>query len=347
MYPIIVEPGLVKRLGTLLQNWHQSDRCYLVTDANVANYHLYQAVNSLTRAGYTVNALVLSAGEHSKSLSTVRMIYQWLLNSGADRSSVLIALGGGVICDVAGFAAATFMRGMGLVNAPTSLLAQIDAGVGSKVGVNFMGVKNLIGGFYDPLAVLVDPAVLATLPEQDYVNGKGELVKYALLMGEELQLEADGGEVSQNVIERCLNCKMSFVAGDKTDRGRRRFLNLGHTLGHALEAVTLENEILLSHGEAVALGCIGEAVIAVNRNLADSGLPGEIATFCTKLGLRSCISLAGLQMEKALELINHDKKHKGGVLYWAVPCGWGKVEIITGVSTQEVLAALQFLRCRS
>jgi 3-dehydroquinate synthase len=312
-YPIHVGGGLLQRSGELLAAL-PSRRAVVVTNSTVASHHLDTLRSALSAASIGHDVVTIPDGEQHKNWTTLYQVHTKLLELNAERSTTLIALGGGVIGDLAGFAAATYQRGMPLVQMPTTLLAQVDSAVGGKTAVNHSLGKNMIGAFYQPCAVISDTATLDTLPEREYVAGIAEIIKYGAVCDVALfeWLEANMGRllardpdaVAQAVIESC-RIKSGIVASDERESGPRTLLNFGHTFGHAIEAATAY-EVWL-HGEAVAAGMIIAA--ALSERVA--GLPPDHAARIRALiyrvpGLRREPPM--LQPSQWLELISRDKK---------------------------------------
>jgi len=260
-YEVLVGRGALARLGEEARRAAGGDRAVVCCDENVAPLYLEPARESLAGAGYEVSSIVIPAGERQKSLSRAEEMYGVLYDRGVRRSDLLVALGGGVVGDLAGFAAATYQRGVRLVQAPTTLLAQVDAGLGGKVAVDFRAGKNYVGTFYQPWLVVADLELLGTLPAAELRSGAAEVAKYGLLAGGELwtlaAALASGGltaaRVGDELVAGCAASKLAVVATDEREEtGARAVLNLGHTIGHAIEAATAFSRY--SHGEAVALG---------------------------------------------------------------------------------------------
>jgi 3-dehydroquinate synthase len=322
----------------------------LITDGNV--HHLYAPVllQQLSRAGFESHLYVVPAGEASKSQQQLNMLYDWLLEHHAERRETIVALGGGVVGDLAGYAAATYLRGVPLVQVPTSLLAQVDAAIGGKTGINHPKGKNLIGAFYHPRLVLVDPATLLTLPAREYTEGWAEIIKYGIILDTELfaLLEAHvdalrvgtrpSAELLCQIIARCVDLKVKVIEQDEREQELRAILNYGHTVAHALENMAGYGVWL--HGEAVSLGmvvaatlaqkagmCATEDVERQNRLLAAFGLP---------------IRYDGpVQAQEILAAIQVDKKVAGKHVRWIVPQRIGEVAItpLPDVLVEQVLTA--------
>ena len=328
-YEVVVGPGVLERLGALLPQEFADSRCVVVTDANVAPLYLERAVVALAGSCREVSELTLPAGEREKSLSRAQELYGVLYERGLGRTDALIALGGGVIGDLAGFVAATYQRGMRLVQCPTTLLAQVDAGVGGKVGVDFRKGKNYVGTFYQPHLVVADSGTLGTLDPRDVRNGSAEVVKYGLLTGGDLLESVEEALSSGNYpgahtdascaphsvpfgpeqISGCIRIKAGIVAADeREERGERQLLNLGHTLGHAIESAG--GFQLFSHGEAVGLGL--RATLWLSRRLA--GLSAAEESRGMKLLSAAGLPdrLTGVDPDETVALVARDKKAAGG-----------------------------------
>ena len=291
-YPIYIERGGLDRAGDLLS---LDRRVLVVTDSGVPLDYA-QRVAAQCREAYIIT---VPEGEGSKSLAALEELLDAMLKNGFGRTDCVVAVGGGVVGDLAGFAAATFMRGIDFYNIPTTVLSQVDSSIGGKVAVNFGGVKNIVGAFYQPRAVLIDPDVLSTLPKRQIANGLAEAVKMALTSDKELFAIFERGEAIQNidtVIERSLRIKKAVVEEDEKESGVRRILNFGHTLGHGIEGATFEK---LYHGECVALGMIPMCAPDVRTRL--------IAVL-QSLGLPT--KMEG-DIETVLQLTTHDKKCEG------------------------------------
>lgn len=265
-YDISITNGSLGSVGPLLKSLDLGNRIVIVTNTTVAPLYLDTVQSSLQKAGFDVSRIILPDGEQFKNLDTMRLIYDELMELGLDRSSALIALGGGVIGDMTGFAAASFLRGIRFVQIPTTLLAQVDSSVGGKTGINLTGGKNMVGSFYQPAAVVIDPLVLETLPASELSAGIAEVVKYGIIRdldffcfletNIDLILQLDSEAVS-TVISRCCSLKADITSRDETEKGIRAHLNYGHTIGHAVETLTAYSEYL--HGEAVAIGMVAAA----------------------------------------------------------------------------------------
>lgn len=260
-YPILFGNGGLELLGEVVKEYTRAEKTLVVTDSNVEKLYLNKAVASLERFGFKVYDFVFEAGERSKNTTTYLDIIDCLGRYGFKRTDAVVALGGGVVGDVAGFAAATYMRGIDVIQTPTTLLAMIDSSIGGKTGVDLEYGKNLLGAFWQPKAVLIDESTLYSLPKKEWKNGIGEGIKYACLAGGRI-LEILSGNLEKNIsefVELCAKYKADIVAADEKEGGLRKLLNLGHTVGHAIEK---KSDYTLSHGVAVAMGIAHMAVAA-------------------------------------------------------------------------------------
>ena len=305
----------------------------LVTDSNVGPLHADRVAALLSRSGRPVARIELPAGESNKSVQPVLEVVDGLLRRGWQRGAPVVALGGGVLGDMAGLAASLTLRGVPLIQLPTTLLAMVDSSVGGKVGVNHAVGKNLVGAFCQPALVVADLVFLDTLPDRELRAGLGEVVKSALLGDLELldlleeqcdQVLARDPQVLAELVERCCRYKASVVARDALEAGPRRVLNLGHTFGHAVEAVAGYG--VVRHGEAVAIGLVAAAELAAARHLGPPGLADRIRRLLERLGLPT--SVAGLSTEALCEAMSADKKVRGGSLAWVFLREPGAPEIV-------------------
>jgi 3-dehydroquinate synthase len=312
-YDVLVGHGVLAALGEEARRAAGGSRAVVCCDENVAPLYLETARGGLAAAGYEVSHIVIPAGERQKSLSRAEEMYGVLYDRGVRRSDLLVALGGGVVGDLAGFVAATYQRGVRLVQAPTTLLAQVDAGIGGKVAVDFRAGKNYVGTFYQPWLVLADLEVLGTLPAAELRSGAAEVAKYGLLAGGELwtlasELAAGGltaARVGSELVAGCAAEKLAVVAADEREEtGARAVLNLGHTIGHAIEAATAFAKY--SHGEAVALGL--HAALRLSRELCGLDEAGERACHDLLDGLGLPARLEGVHPQQVCALTARDKK---------------------------------------
>ena len=343
-YPIHIGTALLAGIGQLLPNT-RSGRAIIVTNPVVAAHHLDRLQKGLERADMHHDVIVVPDGEAHKDWATLYDIHTRLLELKAERSTTLIALGGGVIGDLAGFAAATYQRGMPLVQIPTTLLAQVDSSVGGKTAVNHPLGKNMIGAFYQPSAVIIDSATLSTLPDREYASGLAEVVKYGAIRSPELfawleskvepLLKRDEVTLAQAIHESC-RIKAEIVAADERETGERALLNFGHTFGHAIEVGTGYGAWL--HGEAVAAGM----VLAGELSVRVTGLPAidnaRLRQLLSRFGLP--IDPPALGAERYLELIARDKKVQAGKLRLVLLEALGRSTIRGDISETELIELL-------
>ena len=331
-YPVLLGPGLLARAGEILTDAGLQPPFVVVSDSNVGPLYGAPLAQALSAA-----LITLPAGEEQKTLATVGRLYERFVELGLERSGTVVALGGGVVGDLAGFAAASYMRGVAWVNVPTSLLAMVDASVGGKVGVNLAQGKNLVGAFYPPALVLADISTLETLPAAEFATGMAELVKAALVGDPELfaWLEGGQGRPCQRWLERALAVKVAVVEADPLERGPRAKLNLGHTVAHGLEKASAYQ---LRHGQAVAVGMIAEARMAEAVGLAQPGLACRLEALLPRLGLPT--RCPGLSPAAVWQAMAADKKRANGRLRFSLPARLGRVEIGCALAEDVVLRSL-------
>ncbi|MDQ7778243.1 MAG: 3-dehydroquinate synthase [Planctomycetota bacterium] len=345
-YEVRVENGLITEIGRHLTGILPTQtRIMVIADRNVGKLYGDKVVESLIGAGYDFRVFNIPPGEMQKSLGMYAQLFDVLLMMGIDRTSALVALGGGVVGDLVGFVAATFMRGVPFVQVPTSLLAQVDSSVGGKVAVNHPVVKNLVGTFYQPVVVLADPQVLYTLPNEEYVAGLGEVVKYGMIRSLELfaYLEQRHDAVLsldpralEHVVSTCIAIKADIVAADEREKGLRAILNFGHTVAHALEAATAYSKF--RHGEAVAIGLMCETRLAVKLGLAAPEVEDRLGALLGWLGLPT--KQSHVQPDQLVHLMLLDKKVSAGRMRFALPKAIGEAIVVDDVKTPDVLTAL-------
>jgi 3-dehydroquinate synthase len=342
-YPVYVQPGAISRLDALVRQHLPGRRIAMLVDETV--YQLYRS-GRLGRTEWTGETLTFPAGEPSKSRDTWARLTDALLERGFGRDSGIIALGGGVTGDLAGFVAATYMRGLPYLQVPTTLLAMLDASVGGKTGVDTAKGKNLVGSFHPPAAVIADPLTLATLPERDYRAGLAEAVKHGLIADRAYfeWMETHASELTQRdpgtltrLIRRSVEIKAEVVSDDEREAGRRVILNAGHTVAHALERVS---NYQLPHGEAVALGLVVECKLAEQLGLADSGLRQRVSQLLTSLGLPDGVP-PGIDLAALLGSMLGDKKNRGGQIHFALPATLGRMHQLNGWTTAVPETAIQ------
>jgi 3-dehydroquinate synthase len=343
-YAVFVGHGLVPRLHDLLAGF-RGRRVALVASRRVLGLHGKAVLRSLRAIG-PVHVLPLPDGERHKTARTLAAVYDALLEARLGRDGLVVALGGGVVGDLAGYAAATWMRGVDWVGVPTTLLAMVDSSVGGKVGINHAKGKNLIGAFHQPRAVVADPAFLATLPPRELRSGAYEVLKCGILgdpalfdavRGAPAGLRGWGGPGLESAIAAACRIKARVVAKDEREGGLRRVLNLGHTIGHALEAATRYRRF--THGEAVGWGLLGAAAIARRRGVLPAADAQAIASAVDRLGPRPPVS--DLPARAILEALARDKKARAGRVPFVLPVAIGRVEIAEDVDRSEILAALR------
>ncbi|MFM7171002.1 MAG: 3-dehydroquinate synthase [Cyanobium sp.] len=355
-YPIVISPGGLQRLGQWVTTHavRPGSRVLLVSNPVVHLHYGPQAERSLREAGLEVHTLVIEAGEEQKTLSTVATIHDAAHQHRLERSSLMVALGGGVVGDMVGFAAATWLRGVAVVQVPTTLLAMVDAAIGGKTGVNHPGGKNLIGAFHQPKAVLIDPEVLSTLPEKEFRAGMAEVIKYGVIGDRELfealeiqavndpsrglaSLAAVGPALLQDILERSAAAKAKVVAADEREGGLRAVLNYGHTLGHVVETLTGYTTYL--HGEAVGLGMLMAGTIARRMALWDADEEARQRALVAAAGLP--LQLPPLDPEAVLLTLQSDKKVRQGLVRFVLPTAIGQVVIRDDVDEGTILETLR------
>ncbi len=328
----VVEWGGLRYLPQSLKSAGFSQRVFIVTDSDIGRLYSEPILALLLNAGFVPQIFTIPAGEASKSILSWQQILDWLVEQKAEQREPIIALGGGVIGDLAGFVAATYHRGVPLVQIPTSLLAQVDSAIGGKTGINHPLGKNLIGAFYQPGLIIVDPAFLLTLPARVYLEGWAEIVKYGMILDAALfemleehssLLHARDATLLTKIITRCIRLKMDVVQRDERDGGLRNILNYGHTFGHALEALTDYGAWL--HGEAVAIGMEVAARIAVARGLLTNEHALRQRELLLALHLPLCCP--GIDTISVLEKMQRDKKVRAGHMRWILPTQIGHAEI--------------------
>ena len=324
-YDVLVER--IDQIGTLLHE-RRLQNPIVVTDENVARIHAESVLASLRRVGPS-HLITIPAGEAYKTLDTVQKLWHGFLEAGMDRRSTIIALGGGVIGDLAGFAASTYMRGINWVCVPTSLLSMVDASLGGKTGFDLPQGKNLIGSFYPPKLVLADAQLLQTLPETEFISGLAEVVKHGVISDPKLFDLCGRGlacikDDLEQVVKRAMAVKVKIIEEDPYEKGIRAALNLGHTVGHAVELVS---NFQLRHGEAVAIGMVAEARLAERLSVASQGLSDIIREVLLKVGLPVRIP-EELPREEILRTMRVDKKKNAKAIRFALPAEIGKVELV-------------------
>lgn len=327
-YPIYITTDY-SGLGKCMSGARLGSKIVLITDSNVDKLQADECIDALAENGYAVHKYVIGAGEKYKNLDTVRDIYKFLLNLKLDRQSTLIALGGGVVGDITGFAAATFLRGINFVQIPTTMLAQADSSVGGKVGVDFEGSKNIIGAFYQPKFVYINVNSLKTLPKRELQSGLAEVVKHGIIKDSDFFDYIDynvkkifefNTDVLQYIAKANCTIKGSVVEQDEKESGLRAILNFGHTIGHAIESVS---EFELMHGECVAIGMVGAFRMAQHLGMVEEKALEKVTGTLQKIGLPT--SFRGMDIEKIFCQMFHDKKIKENKLVFILPKRIGEV----------------------
>ncbi|WP_373050269.1 3-dehydroquinate synthase [Thalassovita aquimarina] len=350
-YDIHIGPGLLARSGELIVPLLRRKRVAVISDENVAALHLESLREGLQAAGIDMVSKVLPAGEATKSWPHLTDTVEWLLEQKVERSDVVVALGGGVIGDLVGFAAAVLRRGVRFVQIPTSLLAQVDSSVGGKTGINSPHGKNLVGAFHQPSLVLADTGVLGTLKSRDFLAGYGEVVKYGLLGDFEFFQWLEGnasraaaGDMDARIyaVKRSVEMKAEIVERDETEQGDRALLNLGHTFCHALEAATGYSDRLL-HGEGVAIGCALAFELSARMGLCSQEDPSRIRTHLREMGTK--VDLADIpgdlpDADGLLDLMAQDKKVVDGKLRFILARGIGQAFVTSDVDGELVRKVL-------
>jgi len=349
-YDIMIGRGVIASLGERIKALRPDAKAAIVTDSAVAKLHLAAAEKSLHASGITVSSIEVPPGEASKSYATFEKVCEALIAARIERDDLVIALGGGVIGDLAGFAAAAVRRGLDYVQVPTTLLAQVDSSVGGKTGIDSPQGKNLIGAFHQPVLVIADTALLDTLPKREFAAGYAEVVKYGLLgdAGFFSWLEANwndvfaGGPGREHAIAMCCRAKAAIVARDERETGERALLNLGHTFGHAFEAAAGFSGRLL-HGEAVGLGIALAFEFSAKRGLLDNDSVARVKRHLAAVGLPTAPrELQGPlpDIDRLMALISQDKKVKRGKLTFILVRGIGQAFVERDVDPAQVRAFL-------
>jgi 3-dehydroquinate synthase len=356
-YDAVIENGSLQRAGEMLREIFaagsssaksKGQRLFVVTVPAVRRQWGNKLMASFSAVGFAAQVLEMPDGERHKKLATVEKLGEQLSRLGADRNSAIVAFGGGVAGDVSGLLASLYMRGLDVVQIPTTVLAQVDASIGGKTGVNLRAGKNLVGTFHHPRMVLIDPEVLATLPDREFRAGLYEVLKCGVIGNPELfcaletvdlkKLRQDAAKLEW-VIAESVRLKAEVVSADERENGLRRVLNLGHTIGHALEAETEYRHFL--HGEAVAWGMIAAARIAAVVESTDKTSAGRIADAVRRLGPLPKVQV---RSRNILRLLQSDKKTRDGVVHFVLPRAIGKVEVVNDVPEQVVIEAVDELR---
>jgi 3-dehydroquinate synthase len=331
-YDILIQAGLLEKLGGRLKKLGVTGKVGVVTDRHVAGHYARNLLGTLRRSGIEAVPIILAPGEQSKTLKTIEHILDALACHRFERTSLLLALGGGVVGDLTGFAAAIYQRGISFIQIPTTLVAQVDSSVGGKTGVDHRLGKNLIGAFYQPRAVWIDPLTLRTLPTREWVAGLAEVIKYGIIADEKFfaylqrempALQRRDSRVVTAVIERSCEVKAGVVAADERESDRRRILNYGHTIGHALEALGGYKSLI--HGEAVGIGLVQEADLACYQGICDRTVVEKIRDVVRAAGLSD--RMPAWPPAEVWKAMLHDKKVSGGQVIGVWPERIGHVRM--------------------
>lgn len=335
-YPIVFS-GSFNDLSKVYNKYVSSKNVLVVTDSNVDR--MIKIFSNVF-----LNKYVISPGEKSKSLSTIKNIYKKCLELELDRDACIIALGGGVVGDIAGFVAATYMRGINFVQLPTSLLAQVDSSVGGKTGVDFKGFKNIIGSFYQPKMVYINTETLKTLPKREFTSGMVEVIKYAIIKDKELYryLDENAEDIIElkdenilHIIKTCCKIKTEIVSQDEKDKGIRAILNFGHTIGHAIESAS---NFRLLHGESIALGMVAASKLSLKRKILNQKEYKKIIKILEKYNIATGFERANIN--KILLNMKKDKKREHDKLKFILPKSIGEVEQVNDVTEEEIVSVL-------
>lgn len=323
-YKVLIGSNILNEFASLY-DFNKYSKILIVSDKNIAPLLLARLQGALPVSA----AVILAAGEPAKHTESVAKIWQALQTEGCDRKSLVINLGGGVIGDIGGFAASTYMRGIGFLNVPTTLLAQVDANIGGKTGFNFAGIKNIIGSFSQPIGVVIDPEVLATLPDREFASGFGEIIKHGLIADKthfehatsKSPREFNSTELEDIITASC-RIKADVVESDETEQNIRKVLNFGHTIGHAIEALSLEQSNPLLHGEAVSIGMMAEAHISHSLQMLSEAEVEQIQEALVRANLP--VTVSNLSVHELQSKMQFDKKTERGTLQFTLLEAIGK-----------------------
>ncbi len=349
-YDICIGYNILKKIGEILKPFNFSPKIAVVSNPTVFPLYGKEVCSSIRRSGFDILEVIIPDGEEHKNFNSLKRIFDELLNYKLDRSSALIALGGGVIGDITGFAASTYMRGISYIQIPTTLLSQVDSSVGGKTGINHELGKNMIGTFWQPKLVWIDVDTLKTLPKRELVAGIAEIIKYGVIYDRNLFdfLEQSRNEILKlnkkaikYIIKRSCEIKAEIVSKDERESGLRSILNYGHTIGHAIETVTEYKSFL--HGEAVAIGMYIEARLAQMLNLIDNSEVLKIRSLIDSYGLPSELP-PSLKIEEIFLSMQLDKKAIAGELKFILPEKIGRVVIYKGITEKKIKKLIQELK---
>jgi 3-dehydroquinate synthase len=351
-YKIAIAPGSVSQLGRYISQLNLGKKVLLVSNPEIFDHYGENIFNSLVEAGFNVSTHLIPAGETYKTLESIAQVYDTAVENYLERSSTMVALGGGVIGDMTGFAAATWLRGINFVQVPTSLLAMIDASIGGKTGVNHPKGKNLIGAFYQPRLVLIDPQVLKTLPVREFRAGMAEVIKYGVIWDADLFAKLEQAEklddiaylseeLLQIILTRSCQAKADVVGQDEKEAGLRAILNYGHTIGHAIESLT--GYSVVNHGEAVAMGMVAAGKIATKLQMWTKEAEKRQNLLIQKAGLPVTIPVT-LDSQAVIETLQTDKKVKAGKVRFILPTQIGQVTMTDQVPSEIIQEVLEEIK---
>jgi len=347
-YPVFVGWGLLDDLGRRMLQCGLSGSAKIISDDNVFSNHGEKTIKALKTSGFKTESYIVPAGESTKTIDTAIKIYDWLVNQRTERRHAIVALGGGMVGDLAGFAAATFLRGLPLVHVPTSLMAMTDSSIGGKVAVNHPKAKNLIGSFYQPRLVLADVSMLKTLPKRELISGWAEVVKHAMILDAEFLelLEKNADDLSKlkpariaEAIRRSAYIKSTVVGEDEKEQRKRMVLNYGHTIGHGLETATGYDRLL--HGEAISIGMMGAAMLSERLGLIPHKFVVRQKALLERFGLPT--SCSDVSLDSILNAMSLDKKVKEKSIQWVLLENIGKTVFRDDVPQKDVLSVIKKL----
>jgi len=345
-YPIQIGPGLLSNVGEEVSKLVSATSIAILTHPHLAKRYAPPVVDSLKKQGIRTELILVPPGERSKNLATLGRIYEQMVSAGLDRKSLLLTLGGGVLGDVGGFAAASYLRGIPFIQLPTTLLSQVDASVGGKTGIDLPSGKNLVGAFYQPRGVFIDTDTLATLANRELRSGLAEVIKYGIIRDEGFYRYIDGSlpsllsrkpEAIGRIIARSCEIKAEVVGKDETEQGLRAILNYGHTVGHALESATAYRRF--KHGEAISIGMVSAALIGEEIEHTPPDVTAAIVRTLTAAGLPTSFP-DDVGNNEILAAMQRDKKTIGGRVHFVLCSAIGKVETVSDVPPTAVEAAL-------
>ena len=345
-YDILINPNILDDISTIIEPLLKNRKCFIISDTNVFPLYGDKLINEIKKTELlSIAHFLIPAGEANKNLSTMEAIFNTLAEYEIERNSIIIALGGGVVGDMAGFAAASYMRGIDFIQIPTSLLAMVDSSVGGKTGVDLPAGKNLVGAFWQPKLVVIDPNVLNTLPDREVVGGMAELVKHGIILDENLFYELEDNidailnldlDVFTEIITRSCEIKADVVRQDECEKGIRELLNFGHTFGHAIETVTGYDKYI--HGEAVGLGMLIAAELSFKLGKIDEETVQRLRLFFDKVGFP--IRVSGVDIGKVIDAMSKDKKAKSNQIKYIIIEEIGKAVSITDVDKNIIFDSI-------